>query len=136
MEAVFVVQIRQQGHCSNRVGCMTMRCRTMRLDHPSALALWRKSDSLLEVASPWGEGNGGRSPKHPYLVEMAQVIPTCLFYFEDIAANHIVKWWPSGVFTFYLLPWISVLTGHGTPGLPCLTAFLDLLVSPFAEVGI
>ena len=59
MEAVFVVQIRQQGHHSNRVGHMC----NYEMDHPSALTLWRKSNSFSWVASPWGEGNGGRSPE-------------------------------------------------------------------------
>ena len=35
----------------------------MRLDCPSALTLWRKSDSFSWVASSWGMGNGGRSHK-------------------------------------------------------------------------
>ena len=44
-----------------------------------------------------------------HLVEMAQIVPTCQFHFEDITVNHMVNWWPSGVFSF-----------NSFPGSPCL----------------
>ena len=58
-------------------------CTTMRLDRPSALALWRKSNSFSWVASPQGKGKGGQIPQTSHLVEiyiMAYLSCTCTLY--------------------------------------------------------
>ena len=59
----------------------------------------------------------GADPLNLPLGKTTQIVPAHLFHFEDIMVNHIFNQWPNRVFTFYLLPWISMLAG-----LPCLTA--------------